>query len=125
MGSCQSLLSCDSTTEGENAPQIQVTVGGLNNGSSYAVHGRYASVPSSSRRYGLQMAINGQPLVIYDKSSAHSVIFDWGIWADWESCLGVATVSGGSIRVNFDDAGSSLRRASWTGLRLVRGSSCN
>lgn len=107
----------------ETLAPLTVSVSGLQDGISYAVHGRFATAIGPSTPYGVAMGLSSAGLVTYDQNSGAAKLRDWGIWEEHEACLGQATVSSGQIQLFLDDP-AGMTRSSFSGLRLVKGGSC-
>jgi hypothetical protein len=102
----------------QSPPEMTIAVGGLVDGVTYNVYGRYATAPLQPSGFGIAMGLSPGSLTVYDETSAsHTVTRDFSNWQEWEVFLGQAAVSGGAVNVYFSNAGVA-QTAAWTGLRL-------
>lgn len=108
----------------ENAPQATITVDQLKGGQTYAVYGRYVVNTTSSLVYGVQMALAGQTLQLFDRNTPGSTTLRSSAqWQERETFLGNATAAGGAISLLIDD-GSIDGATAWSGVRLSLGGAC-
>ncbi|MCP4548517.1 MAG: hypothetical protein GY835_18835 [bacterium] len=101
----------------EDAPEIGVTVSGLQSGATYEVFVRYGTTVSDPDSRGVVARIGANPPQTFDQNTTtKEVLRAWGNWQEWEALLGEGVVSNGELTVYLDD--DDVESAVWSGLRL-------
>ncbi|MCP4661859.1 MAG: hypothetical protein GY856_41175 [bacterium] len=102
----------------EDAPEIGITLGGLQDAATYDVYVRYGTTLSDPDSRGIVARIGGNPPETYDQNTtSKEVLRAWGNWQEWEVYLGEGVVSNGELTVYLDD--DNVDSAVWSGLRLT------
>lgn len=105
----------------EKSARLTATVGGLANGATYDLYGRFATATLAAvpEYWGVEMGPTAADLARYDQSFASfTVLRNFGNWQEWEVYLGRVTAAGGQVSLLLDDD-SATRNGVWTGLRLA------
>jgi Glycosyl hydrolase catalytic core len=104
----------------ENVPLVEVALGGLPAGQSYDVYVRYVLHDFSTTAQGITVGLTSNTLAVWFKDfpTSYTLLRESGNYDEREALLGVATATGGIVRIYLENQGLA-GGAFWSGVRLV------